>query len=257
MFAKIVEYCRREGVSGFPDIRFIGAGGAPIDPNFKTLSQALFGRVLQNGYGLTEAASICWTRFEDENVDDSVGRPLPGLELSIRDINQQPSQPGKVGELWVRGPNVMQGYYRNPELTAQVLTADGWFNTQDLARCGADGRLYIAGRTKDMILRSGFNVYPLEVETALNTHPAVLQSAVVGHPVPGNEEVVAYVERVKNANLDAEALRLHLAERLSPYKRPSHIVFVEQLPLAANGKVLKLALPPLGPFVEDPKEFCP
>ncbi len=242
MFAKLVEQCHRDGVAGFPDIRFIGSGGAPIDPTVKANTEALFGTRLHNGYGLTEAASICWTRFEDDNADDSVGRPLPDVEVAILDPEQRPVAPGEVGELRVRGPNVMIGYFRNPALTAQVLTADRWFNTQDLARRGDDGRIYIVGRTKDMILRSGFNVYPLEVEAALNTHAAVLHSAVVGRAVPGNEEVVAYVELVKHANVDAAALLQHLTERLSPYKRPSHIVFVDHLPLAANGKVLKRAL---------------
>lgn len=242
MFAKLVEHCHRDNVMGFPDIRFIGSGGAPIDPTVKANAEALFGTRLHNGYGLTEAASICWTRFEDENADDSVGRPLPDVEIAIVDPEQRPVVPGAVGELRVRGPNVMLGYFRNPALTAQVLTADRWFNTQDLARRGEDGRIYVVGRTKDMILRSGFNVYPLEVEAALNTHPAVLHSAVVGRVVPGNEEVVAYVELVEHADVDAAALLQHLAERLSPYKRPSHIVFVDHLPLAANGKVLKRAL---------------
>ncbi|HEY5292811.1 MAG TPA: fatty acid--CoA ligase family protein, partial [Burkholderiales bacterium] len=242
MFAKIAEYCKAEGIAGFEHVRFIGSGGAPIDPTIKSATEALFNRTLHNGYGLTEAASICWTRFEDENRDDSVGRPLPGVELSIRHADGQEVARGEIGELWARGPNLMRGYFRESELTGRVIDREGWFNTQDLARIGADGRVFIAGRTKDVIIRSGFKVYPLEVEAALNTHPGVLHVAVVGRVAQGNEEVVAYVELVKGAAVTVERLAEHAAQLLSPYKRPAEIVILPALPLAANGKVLKKQL---------------
>jgi acyl-CoA synthetase (AMP-forming)/AMP-acid ligase II len=242
MFAKIVDHCHARGINRLEGVRFTGSGGAPIDPAIKREAERLFGVPLHNGYGLTEGASIAWTRFEDNDRDDTVGRALPGVELRI----DKKAPDDEVGELWARGPNVMTGYFRDPARTAEVLTADGWFNTQDLARIAPDGRVYIVGRTKDIIIRSGFNVYPLEVELALGTHPDVLHCAVIGRPVKGNEEVVAFVELAHGARATADELKAYLAERLSPYKRPSEIVIMDSLPTAANGKVLKsaLALPP-------------
>jgi acyl-CoA synthetase (AMP-forming)/AMP-acid ligase II len=249
MFASIAAYCEQHlppatsaQARRFPDVRFIGSGGAPIDTTIKASAEALFGCELQNGYGLTEAASISWTRFDGGNTDDNVGPPLPGIEICLRDQSGQPVGDGEVGELWMRGPNLMAGYFRNPEQTRRVVDAEGWFNTQDLARALPDGKLLIVGRTKDVIVRSGFNVYPLEVEAALNTHPAVLHSAVIGRNVPGNEEVVAYVELATPGTADAQMLADHVSGLLSPYKRPSEIIIMPTLPLAANGKVLKSQL---------------
>ena len=178
MFAKLVEHAQVQGLSA-PALRFIAAGGAPIDPTVKRDTEALFGLTLHNGYGLTEGSGLCWTRLDQPRSDCSVGLPLPGVEVQLLDATGQPVPPGQVGELWARGPNVMKGYYRNPELTARVTRPGGWFNTEDLARADADGHLHIEGRTKELIISSGFNVYPLEVETVLNAHPAIVHSAVV------------------------------------------------------------------------------
>jgi acyl-CoA synthetase (AMP-forming)/AMP-acid ligase II len=242
MFAKIIDHCHAQGIERLEGVRFIGSGGAPIDPAIKQEAERLFGVSLHNGYGLTEGASIAWTRFEDNDRDDTVGRVLPDVEIRI----EKKAAEDEVGELWARGPNVMTGYFRDPVRTAEVLTKDGWFNTQDLARIAPNGRVYIVGRTKDIIIRSGFNVYPLEVELALSTHPDVLHCAVIGRPVKGNEEVIAFVELAHGARATADELKAYLAGRLSPYKRPSEIVIMDSLPTAANGKVLKsaLALPP-------------
>ncbi|MFL9903164.1 class I adenylate-forming enzyme family protein [Paraburkholderia fungorum] len=237
MFARLIDHCQANGITRIGGVRFIGSGGAPIDPTVKQDAQQLFGTPLHNGYGLTEAASTCWTRFEDDNSDDTVGRPLPGVELRIA----APAG-SEIGELWVRGPHVMNGYFRDSLRTSEVLTDDDWFNTQDLARQSADGRIYIVGRTRDIIIRSGFNVYPLEIELALATHPDVLHCAVLGRPVKGNEEIVAFVELTQNACVKPETLLAWLSERLSPYKRPAQIVVMATLPVAANGKVLKSAL---------------
>ncbi|HVR51092.1 MAG TPA: AMP-binding protein, partial [Pseudorhodoferax sp.] len=165
--------------------------------------------------------------------------PIPGIEIRLLDAQRMPVPHGEVGELWARGPNVMRGYYRDPERTRELIDAEDWFNTGDLARQGEDGALHIAGRSKELIIRSGFNVYPLEVEQALNSFPGVLQSAVVGRTVGHNEEVVAYVEMTPGQPLDEAALRLHLRERLSPYKQPADIHVLAQLPAAPTGKVLK------------------
>jgi acyl-CoA synthetase (AMP-forming)/AMP-acid ligase II len=151
-------------------------------------------------------------------------------------------EPGKVGVLWGRGPNVMMGYFRNPTLTAQAMQPGGWFNTQDLARIDDDGHVFIEGRAKDLIISSGFNVYPLEVENALNAHPHIVQSAVLGRAAGGNEEVVAFIELAAGKALRLDELNRFLAERISPYKRPREVFVMQALPTSPNGKVLKHSL---------------
>ncbi|MCJ2069469.1 acyl--CoA ligase [Methylobacterium sp. J-030] len=242
MFAKLASRGRARGWRAPASLRFTAAGGCPIDLTVKRKVEDLFGTTLHNGYGLTEAAAICWTRFEDGTPDDSVGPPLPGVEVRVAAVDGGAVEAGGTGELWVRGPNVTTGYFRDPDLTARCLTEDGWFNTQDLARIGPDGRVFIVGRTKDVIIRSGFNVYPLEVETALNRHPAVAQSAVIGRAVEGNEEIVAFLELSGPGSAVPDDLGDHLRAALSPYKHPTALIVLPALPLAANGKVLKAQL---------------
>jgi acyl-CoA synthetase (AMP-forming)/AMP-acid ligase II len=242
MYARLLELCRAEGAGpkGPPAplssrLRFAYAGGSPLDPTLKAEVEQLLGVPLHNGYGLTEAApTVSQTRLDAPRADTSVGHAIPGVEVRIE------GAPGEPGKLWVRGPNVMQGYYRDPKGTAAVLRPDGWLDTGDLARRGADGALFIAGRSKELIIRSGFNVYPLEVETVLNAHPAVTQSAVVGRSLAdGNEEVVAFVQPAAGSTLTGTELDDWACARLAPYKRPARIVFMDSLPAAASGKVLK------------------
>ena len=147
-----------------------------------------------------------------------------------------------MGEVWVRGPNVMAGYYRNPEATAQVLGEDGWLRTGDLGRRGVDGHLFLVSRSKELIIRSGFNVYPPEVECVLNDHPTVLHSAVVGRRVGTDEEVVAFVQRKSGCSVSEAELGTFAAERLAPYKVPTTIVVMKALPAGPTGKILKKRL---------------
>jgi acyl-CoA synthetase (AMP-forming)/AMP-acid ligase II len=240
MYARLLEWIEAGNKVSAPHLRFIYAGGSPLDATLKARVEALFGLTLHNGYGLTEGApTVSHTRLEAPRSDCSVGAPLPGLEVRLAVPGGGEAAPGEPGELWVRGPNVMLGYYRNPEETRRVLTEDGWLNTGDLARQDPDGALFIVGRTRELIIRSGFNVYPVEVEAVLNSHPAVVQSAVVGREVPGNEEVVAFVEIVPGESLAPADLLAYAAERLAAYKRPGEIVIVDALPAAATGKILK------------------
>jgi long-chain acyl-CoA synthetase len=132
----------------------------------------------------------------------------------------------------------MRGYYRAPELTAKAIDPDGWFNTGDLARF-EDDCLFIVGRTKEMIIRSGFNVYPAEIEAVLSTHPSVVQCAVVGRPVEGNEEVVAFVQLLQGAPTSVNDLMMHISPQLTSYKRPSEIIVLPALPATSTGKILK------------------
>jgi acyl-CoA synthetase (AMP-forming)/AMP-acid ligase II len=248
MYARMLEKLDdKVGNTGEPlptTLRFAYAGGSPLDPGLKRRVENALGVPLHNGYGLTEAApTVSQTRLDAPRADTSVGTAIPGVELRIVGKDGVGLAPGQAGELWVRGPNVMQGYYRAPEQTLDAIKPGGWLNTGDMARQDPDGALFIVGRTRELIIRSGFNVFPLEVETVLNAHPAVTQSAVVGRQLAdGNEEVVAFVQPATRARVDADALRAWAAERLAPYKRPSRIVLMEALPAAATGKVLKHVL---------------
>jgi acyl-CoA synthetase (AMP-forming)/AMP-acid ligase II len=239
MYARLLALCAAEGArpQGRPAapasrLRFAYAGGSPLDPTLKRDVERLLGVPLHNGYGLTEAApTVSQTRLDAPRADTSVGQAIPGVEVRVD---------GTDGKLFVRGPNVMLGYYRDPAGTAAVLDADGWLDTGDLARQGPDGALFIDGRSKELIIRSGFKVYPLEVETVLNAHPAVTQSAVVGRALEGgNEEVVAFVQPAAGKALAAHELLDWAGARLAPYKRPARIVFMDSLPAAPSGKVLK------------------
>ena len=135
----------------------------------------------------------------------------------------------------------MKGYYRNPEETAAAIDLEGWFNTRDLARL-EDGNLFIVGRTKDLIVHHGFNVYPAEVEAVLNAHPAIVQSAVIGRSVEGDEEVVAFVQLFPDSSVTVMDLAEYAARHLAPYKRPSQILLVPAMPVTPTGKIVKAEL---------------
>ncbi|MBK4733099.1 class I adenylate-forming enzyme family protein [Noviherbaspirillum pedocola] len=241
MYAKLLAYCEANGIEpSAPRLRVAQSGGAPLTAALKADFEAAFGTPLHNGYGMTEASpSICQTRMEAPRADCSVGTPIPGIEVRLH--GAEGSAEG-VGEIRVRGPNVMKGYYRAADASAEAVTADGWLCTGDLARIDADGAFHVVGRSKELIIRSGFNVYPVEVEGVLNAHPGIVQSAVVGRTVEGNEEVVAFIEVARDAPPAEAELRAYLREHLSPYKLPSEIVVLEQLPAAATGKILKKEL---------------
>ena len=253
MFSLLADYAVLKGLGSFkfPALRIISSSGAPLEPTVKSQVEGLFGMVLHNGYGVTECSpNISQAVVEEHRTDTSVGRVLPGVEVQLVGPDQKPVAEGEVGELWVRGPNVMKGYYRAPEETSAAINPEGWFNTRDLARL-EKGYLFIVGRTKELIVRFGENVYPAEVEAVLNAHPAVVRSAVIGRTVEGTEggeEVVAFVQ-LTPASLTSEAdLAQHAAQHLAPYKRPSHILLVPSMPLTPTGKVIKGELAKMGQF---------
>ena len=176
--------------------------------------------------------------MDNPRDDEAVGTLLPGIESRIVGPDGAAVANGQIGELHVRGPNVMRGYYRAADLTAKAIVADRWFNTGDLARL--DGEcFYIVGRTKEMIIRSGFNVYPAEIEAVLNSHKDVVQSAVVGRAIEGNEEVVAFVQLMQGTTTNSDELMAYVAPQLTSYKRPSEIVVLPALPATSTGKILK------------------
>lgn len=243
MFSRILSHLHANGVTSLalPRLRYLYTGGGPLDPTLKRNVEAMFAQPLHHGYGMTEyAGSLFITRMDRPRTDCSAGEIVEGAELRVLGPDGAPVPQGTPGELWVKGPGVMRGYYRAPELTAETLRDDGWLNTGDIGRLGPDGALFVVGRTRDLIIRSGFNVYPIEVESVINTHPSVRLSAVVGRAAEdGNEEVIAFVEITEGQTFDAEQLHAYLAERLSPYKRPERILRVPVIPTTASGKLLK------------------
>ena len=187
-YQRLLEYKTVQGLQKLArgNLRMMCVAGAPLDLVLKGRIEAEFGIALLNNYGITECSpGLSGVRESELAGDDTVGRFLPGIEHRVVDMKGARLGPGEVGELHVRGLNVMLGYYRAPELTTAAIDKDGWFNTGDLARVNEAGELYIVGRTKELIIRSGFNVYPAEVEAVLNSHGLVVQSAVVGRPGRG------------------------------------------------------------------------
>jgi len=245
MFALLADYAKAKKLSGplkYPALRIISSSGAPLQPAVKEAVENLFGMPLHNGYGVTECSpTIAQARVDEPRADLSVGRVLPGVEIKLMGTNGEQMGDGEVGELWVRGPNVAKGYYRAPEETTAAINPEGWFNTRDLAQL-KDGHLFIVGRTKELIVRFGMNVYPAEVEAVLNAHPAVVNSAVIGRlvqGVEGGEEVVAFIQLSPGSSVSTTELADHAAKNLAPYKRPSQILLVREMPLTPTGKVRK------------------
>ena len=240
MHALLMQFTKEQGLTslGSETLRYVSSGAAPLDPTWKREAEAFYGVAIQNGYGMTETtAGISATSNELGTIDISVGPALPGIEISI-DHGVTGGGDG-MGEVITRGPHIMKGYYKNPEETAKVLDADGWMHTGDLGRIDEDGLLHILGRSKELIIHGGFNVYPPEVEAALNDHPRVVQAAVVGRQKDGDEEVLAFVQLADLKDVSVEELRGFVAERLVGYKRPKQIVLVTALPAAPTGKILK------------------
>ena len=241
-YQRLLEYKAIAGIAKLPrgELRLLSVAGAPLDLTLKSEIEAEFGLPLLNAYGITECApGISSVRASAPRSDNAVGPLIAGVEARlVKPGGGGAVAPGEVGELHVRGPNVMRGYYRAPEATAAAIDRDGWFNTGDLARFDGDV-LFIVGRTKELIIRSGFNVYPAEVEAVLNEHPAVVQSAAIGRAVTGNEEVIAFVQLLPGSTVKPADLMAHAARELAPYKRPCEIIMLDALPASSAGKILK------------------
>src|SRR5882757_766102 len=240
-YQRLLEYKQMAGLPKLERgaLRLMSVAGAPLDLELKNRVEKELGLPLGNAFGITECSpGISGVRAGIPRDDNSVGTIVPGIEARIVNRDGKVLTNGGIGELHVRGPNVMRGYYRAPDLTAKAIDPDGWFNTGDLARFEGDA-LFIAGRTKEMIIRSGFNVYPAEIEAVLSTHCDVVQCAVVGRPVEGNEEIVAFVQLLQGSGATAQDLMVHVAPQLTSYKRPSEIILMEALPATSTGKLLK------------------
>ena len=225
------------------NLRLASAGGAALPAEIHQQFNEKFGVTILEGYGLSETSpTVSFARFGDEPRVGSIGLPIPGVEMRLVDSNWHDVATDAIGEIAVRGHNVMKGYYKRPEATKEVLR-DGWFRTGDLARRDEDGFYYIVDRVKDMIIRGGFNVYPREIEELFMTHPDVSLVAVIGVPDDSHgEEIKAFVVLQENSNVTAEELTAWGQEQLAAYKYPRLVEIVDALPMTATGKILKREL---------------
>lgn len=227
----------------FSSIRLALSGAAKLPEQISQSFSARFGLQIQEGYGLTEASPVVTTSIGMEWTPGSIGRPVPGIELRVVDENGEDVLVGDSGEIWIRGENIFAGYLNDPEATARVLTRDGWLRTGDIAVVDDAGHLYMVDRAKDLIIVSGFNVFPAEVEGVLAAHPDIAEVAVVGTPHPHTGEAVrAYVVARNGIHLDEDALIDYCRTKLARYKCPSKVLFVDALPKNVSGKVQRYAL---------------
>lgn len=242
MYALLVEY---------PDIekydlkswRYALTGAAPASPDIFKKFENKFGFQLKEGYGLTETSPVTTIMpLDTTGKTGSIGLPIPGVEVKIVDYEDREVPVNQIGEIIVRGPNVMKGYYNRSEETNWVMR-NGWFHTGDLAYADSEGYLYIVDRKKDLIIRGGLNIYPKEIEEVLYSHPAVFDAAVIGVPDPiMGEEVMAFVLLREGEKVTPEEIQEFCSSKLAKYKIPKHIRFVENLPKTTSGKLLKKEL---------------
>ncbi|MGD9704932.1 MAG: AMP-binding protein [Acidimicrobiia bacterium] len=227
----------------FASVRLALTGASKMPEDAIRRLEQRFGLRLSEGYGLTEASPTVTSSAGLQIKPGSIGKVLDGIEVRLVDEQGDDVVAGDPGEIWVKGPNVFAGYFEDPEATERVLTADGWLRTGDVAVTDGDGYLYLVDRVKDLIIVSGFNVYPAEVEDVLAGHPGVDDVAVIGVPHPHTGEAVkAYVVQSAGAHLEEEQLIAYCCANLARYKCPSKILFVDELPRGVAGKLLRREL---------------
>jgi malonyl-CoA/methylmalonyl-CoA synthetase len=228
----------RSAARGWKDVRLFTCGSAPVRPEILPELEMILGRPLINRYGMSEAMVITSLPLDGPWPHGSVGLPLQGIDVRLAGSGGQPCGPGQVGIVYIRGPNLFQGYWGKPEAT-RAAYADGWFDTGDLGYLDGAGFLTLVGRKNDLIITNGYNVYPQVVERVINACPGVLESAVVGLPDASRGERVAVAVVRADPNLDADDLRAYWSARLVEYQRPRELVFLDALPRNALGKVLR------------------
>jgi long-chain acyl-CoA synthetase len=227
------------GSGNLPDLRRCISGGSPFPVEALLRFEDAFACTILEGYGLSETSPVACFNHPGARVPGSIGRPVRGIEIRVVDEKGVDAPGGEIGEIVVRGHNVMRGYWNRPAETAAAIV-DGWFHTGDLGRVGDDGIFSVVDRKKDLIIRGGYNVYPREVEEVLYEHPAIAEAAVVGIPHPRlGEEVAAAVTLRPGFSADEGELRRFVSDRIAAYKYPRHVRIVEVLPKGPTGKILK------------------
>jgi len=217
------------------------SGGAALPVEVLRGFEAAFECTVLEGYGLSETSPVAsFSQADRERKPGSIGTPVEGVEMEVVGDDRYPVAPGEVGEIAIRGPNVMKGYWHHPDATAEVMDQDGWFYTGDMARVDEDGYFFIVDRKKDMIIRGGYNIYPREIEEVFYEHPAVLEAAVIGVPhAELGEEVAAAVTLKPDVQVTADELRDYVKGQVAAYKYPRHVWFADELPKGTTGKILK------------------
>jgi len=229
--------------TAFVGVRLALSGAAKLPEDAADLLRERYGVIVREGYGLTEASPVVTTSVGLEARRGSIGRPLPGVTVRLVDNDGDEVPQGDAGEIWVRGENVFQGYWDDEAATRRALHGDGWLRTGDIAVEDDDGYLFLVDRAKDLIIVSGFNVFPAEVEEVLLQHPAVLEAAVVGVPHPHTGEAVkAYVVVAAGADVHEEELIAFCHGQLARYKCPTKVLVVDELPKGMGGKILRRIL---------------
>lgn len=226
----------------FSQVKYFVSGGDALHNKIRMGFELIYQRKIANGYGLTESSPFISVDLTDQRSPaGSVGKPMPGIEIQIRDEHNAVLEQGERGTLWVKGDNIMLGYYNAPEATSKVIQ-NNWLNTGDLAYKDTKGAIILCGREKDLIIHKGFNIYPQEIENILTTHPAVFMAGVIGHYENEDEIPIAFVA-TKNAseNLDKQLKELCI-QNLAPYKIPHEFHVLTELPMTATGKVDKKIL---------------
>jgi long-chain acyl-CoA synthetase len=242
MYAGMLRVADEHGASSYDvsSLRTCISGGSAMPVEVMRSFEKTFGCIVLEGYGLSETSPVASFNHPDlERKPGSIGVPVRGVQMRVVDDAGRDVEPGEVGEIAIRGENLMKGYWGRPEATAEAIP-DGWFRSGDMARQDEDGYFYIVDRLKDLIIRGGYNVYPREVEEALYEHEAVAEAAVVGVPHPDlGEEVGAAVALKPGHRVDEEELRDFVKERLAAYKYPRRIWIVDALPKGPTGKILR------------------
>jgi long-chain acyl-CoA synthetase len=221
-------------------LRVCVSGGASLPVEILRGFEEKFGCIILEGYGLSETSPVASFNHPDrERKPGSIGTPIQGVEMRLIDDDWNTVPEGKIGEIAIRGHNVMKGYWNKPEATAEAIR-DGWFRTGDMAKADDDGYYYIVDRKKDLIIRGGYNVYPREIEEVLHEHPAVAEVAVIGIPHPSlGEEVGAAVALKQGATATPDELRAFARDRVAAYKYPRQVWLVDELPKGPTGKILR------------------
>ncbi len=227
----------------FKPLKLSLGGGMAVQQPVAERWQKLTGTPLLEAYGLTETSpAVCINPLNLTEYNGAIGLPVPSTEVSVQDDAGNILPQGETGELCVRGPQVMKGYWQRPDETAKVISADGWLKTGDVAQMDEGGFFRIVDRLKDMILVSGFNVFPNEIETVIAGHPGVLEVGVIGEPDEASGEVVKAVIVKKDAGLTEDSVIEHCREYLTGYKVPKKVEFWDELPKTNVGKILRREL---------------
>jgi long-chain acyl-CoA synthetase len=258
---------REEEKEKFEGVRLCVSGAAPLSVDIADRFTRLTGVPIVEGYGLTEAGPVTHVNLPGNPKPNAIGLPLPDTRCRVVDLEtgKIDAPRGEAGELLISGPQVMSGYFGMPKETDRVLTKDEhgvtWLHTGDVVKVDEDGFFHVADRKKDMIIRSGLKVYPLKVETALKSHPAVADVAVIGRPHPVHTEIVVAVivrkDPEQNPDTLATDLKNHCRSHLAPYEVPAEIEFIDAIPRSALGKVLKHQLRDHKPTEPEPEKPNP